>query len=204
MVRLAISERRELLIAAAWRVMARDGVTAATTRAICAEAGMPQSSFHYCFDTRGDLLRIVVTSRLPEHLKLAVAAMDAARTPRDRIRLALDAWWQDVVAHPQTHAVIFDITLLAHYDRELRDLGAYQYNAVHEALLTLLSHAVADGQHTWDTDPEQLAVSILAFLDGITLRYVVDPQNPSFDAVLDTFAADLARHLVPVDAPTRV
>lgn len=46
-VRLAIAQRRELLLAAAWRVMIKDGVAAATTRAICAEAGMPQSSFHY-------------------------------------------------------------------------------------------------------------------------------------------------------------
>lgn len=204
MVRLAISERRELLIAAAWRVMARNGVAAATTRAICAEADMPQSSFHYCFETRADLLRIVVTSRFPEHLKLAMDAVDAAPTPRERIRLALDAWWQDVKAHPGHHAVMFDITLHAHYDPELSGLGAFQYAAAHDALLILLDHAVADKQYAWDADHDQLAVSVMSFLDGIILRYVVDPQNPTFDAVLDAFADDLSRRLVAVDTTSRV
>lgn len=204
MVRLAISERRELLIAAAWRVMAREGVAAATTRAICAEADMPQSSFHYCFDTRADLLRLVVTSRFPEHLKLAMGAVDAAQTPTDRIRLALDAWWRDVIAQPGHHAVMFDISLHAHYDPELSGLGAFQYAAAHDALLILLDHAVADKQYAWDVDHDQLAVSVMSFLDGITMRYLVDPQNRAFDAVLDAFADDLSRHLVPVESTSRV
>ena len=204
MVRLAISERRNLLIAAAWRVMSRDGVAAATTRAICAEADMPQSSFHYCFDTRADLLRIVVTGHLPEHLKLAMDAVDAADTPKARIRMALDAWWRNLLAHPEAHAVMFDITLHAHYDKDLSDLGAYQYAAAHEALLTLIKHVVADNQFTWDTAPDELAVTIQVFLDGITVRYIVDPKNPAFDAVLDDFAENLARRLRPIAAPSTV
>lgn len=204
MVRLAISERRDLLIAAAWRVMARDGVAAATTRAICAEADMPQSSFHYCFDTRADLLRIVVTSRLPEHLKLAMAAIEGAQSPKERIRQALEAWWRDVVVNPESHAVMFDITLHAHYDPELSDLGRYQYAAAHDTVLTLLAHVVADNRFAWDADLEQLAVTVVAFLDGITLRYVVDPQNPGFRGVLDAFAEDLSRRLSPVATTTTV
>ena len=204
MVRLAISERRDLLIAAAWRVMARDGVAAATTRAICAEAEMPQSSFHYCFDTRADLLRIVVTSRLPEHLKVSIEALEQGRTPDERIRLALDTWWQDVVAHPESHAVMFDITMHSYYDPDLRDLAAFQYAAAHEAILTLLAHVVADDQFSWDTDPQQLAVWIIAFLDGIALRYIADPRNASFKAVQDAFTNNLAAHLRPTTAATTV
>lgn len=203
MVRLAISERRELLIAAAWRVMTRDGVAAATTRAICAEADMPQSAFHYCFDTRSDLLRIVVTSRLPEHLKLAMAAIDSAQAPRDRIRMGLQAWWDDVRANPESHAVMFDITLHAHYAQELSGLGEFQYAAAHEAVRTLLEHLAADGL-AWNTDLDELAVTVVAFLDGITLRYLVDPKNASFEAMLDAFADSLADRLQPVGAGSTV
>ncbi|WP_134322455.1 TetR/AcrR family transcriptional regulator [Cumulibacter soli] len=204
MVRLAISERRDLLIAAAWRVMAREGVAAATTRAICAEANMPQSSFHYCFDTRADLLRIVVTSRMPDFITLSTNAIEAARTPTDRIRAALEAWWQDVLANPQTHAVMFDITVHAHYDPDLHDLGTYQYAEAHATVLTLLNYAVRDGQYAWDTDIEQLAVSVVAFLNGLSLRYMVEPHNSSFSGALDTFAAELSAHLTAVHTAASV
>ena len=59
MPRVPAVERRELLLQAAWRILVRDGVAAATTRAICAEAGMKQGVFHYCFTNRDELLREV-------------------------------------------------------------------------------------------------------------------------------------------------
>src|SRR3954465_1950399 len=60
MSRLPAPQRRELLIAAALRVLARDGLAAATTRAIVAEAGMSLASFHYAFASRDELLRELV------------------------------------------------------------------------------------------------------------------------------------------------
>lgn len=60
MTRMAVDERRRQLTDAAFRVIARDGITAASTRTICAEAGMPQASFHYCFDSKRDLLEELV------------------------------------------------------------------------------------------------------------------------------------------------
>ena len=49
MPRIAVDARRELLVEAAIRVMARDGVAKATTRSIVAEAGMALAAFHYSF-----------------------------------------------------------------------------------------------------------------------------------------------------------
>ena len=47
--RIPADERRQQLVEAAIRVMARDSVAQATTRAIVGEAGMPLGVFHYCF-----------------------------------------------------------------------------------------------------------------------------------------------------------
>ena len=52
-------ERRASLARAARTVIARDGLAAATTRAIVAEAGMPLASFHYAVASRDELLREV-------------------------------------------------------------------------------------------------------------------------------------------------
>src|SRR6266568_4623341 len=61
MARIAAKDRREALIAAAIRVMVREGVTKTTTRKIVQEAGMNLGAFHYCFTSREELLQEVIT-----------------------------------------------------------------------------------------------------------------------------------------------
>ncbi|WP_153505793.1 TetR/AcrR family transcriptional regulator [Cumulibacter manganitolerans] len=195
MVRLAINERRELLIDAAWRVMMRSGVAAATTRAICAEAGMPQSSFHYCFDSRADLLKIVVTRRVPMHIGLARQAMDGAPSIEDLVHGSLAAYWNDVTAHPEVHAAMFDITLTSHYDPDLEELRHFQYEEYHRAALAILQMATQDGRYRWDLDIEPLAVGLIAVLDGVTLRYCVDPQTRGLQQTLREYGRYLVSHL---------
>ena len=46
MPRIAVDERRELLVEAAIRVMVRDGAAEPTTRSVVAEAGMASAAAH--------------------------------------------------------------------------------------------------------------------------------------------------------------
>ena len=57
MTRIPAAERRAALIDAALRVVSRNGLAQATTRAIVAEAGMSLASFHYAFESRDELDR---------------------------------------------------------------------------------------------------------------------------------------------------
>ena len=56
-MRLSSAERRALLLQAALRVIAEQGVAGATTRAIVAEAGMSLASFHYAFRSHAEMMR---------------------------------------------------------------------------------------------------------------------------------------------------
>jgi AcrR family transcriptional regulator len=58
-------------------VIARDGLAAATTRAIVAEAGMPLASFHYAAPSRDELLRDVVELVVAEEDSAALAPLMA-------------------------------------------------------------------------------------------------------------------------------
>jgi AcrR family transcriptional regulator len=58
--RMSPEDRRDALVQAAVRVIARGGVVAATTRAVVAEARMPLGAFHYVFASREELLAEVV------------------------------------------------------------------------------------------------------------------------------------------------
>ncbi|WP_279106988.1 TetR/AcrR family transcriptional regulator [Gordonia paraffinivorans] len=52
--------RRRLLMDAAMTVMKREGIAAASTRAICQEAGMAHGVFHYCFRSKYELFAALI------------------------------------------------------------------------------------------------------------------------------------------------
>jgi TetR/AcrR family transcriptional regulator, regulator of biofilm formation and stress response len=51
-----VSDRRRLIVEAALRVIARDGVNAATHRAVAAEAGVPPASTTYHFSSKAQIV----------------------------------------------------------------------------------------------------------------------------------------------------
>ncbi|MBJ7455032.1 MAG: TetR family transcriptional regulator [Thermoleophilia bacterium] len=59
-------ERRAAIVAAAGRVLIRDGVAALTHRAVAAEAGVPLGSTTYYFADRPELVRAAVTELLAQ------------------------------------------------------------------------------------------------------------------------------------------
>jgi AcrR family transcriptional regulator len=75
--RMSADARRAELLQAALRVMSRDGIAAGTTRAIVAEAGMPLATFHYCFRSRNELLRELITLLTGQEQEAAAGAMAA-------------------------------------------------------------------------------------------------------------------------------
>ncbi|MEU9481969.1 TetR/AcrR family transcriptional regulator [Streptomyces sp. NPDC048191] len=69
MARIPAAARREQFIDAAVRVIARDGAAGATTRRIAEEANASQTSLHYCFQTKENLL-LAVFEHLSESLRV--------------------------------------------------------------------------------------------------------------------------------------
>src|SRR5580765_7230147 len=98
MPRMSAVDRRAQLLDAAWRVLLTDGIAGATTRAICAEAGMPQGAFHYCFNSRDELLTEVAAVMLPRELRAATQAIGRSGTLVDTVHRALLAYWTLVEA----------------------------------------------------------------------------------------------------------
>src|SRR6188472_385664 len=111
MARMPATERRVALGQAALTVIARDGIHAATTRAIVAEAGMPLASFHYAVASREELLRdvvaLVVAGEGAATLNsLALEAPDV----RTAVRAILGSYLDLVRADPGREQAMFELT----------------------------------------------------------------------------------------------
>ena len=121
--------RREQLVAAALRVMRRDGIAAASTRAICAEAGMPHGAFHYCFHSKKELYAALLASDIEIDLGAAWPHISPDASPFETIRTLLLAFWSQIETDPDAQLVLFDLGSFALRDPELQELPQHEHAA---------------------------------------------------------------------------
>ena len=176
-VRRPSDERRRELVEAALRVMSRDGVAAASTRAIAAEAGMAQSRFHYCFRSKAELLREVVETMVRNQVTSVLGASGDVRT-------ALRAYARHLVDHPEQHLLSYELTQYALRTPGLASLAAQQYQAYLDGAAEVLT--------TLGIDDPSAPRLVVALLDGVTLQWLVDRDVEAAVAVLERFADQFA------------
>lgn len=181
-------ERRQLLAQAALRVMKRDGVKAASTRAICAEADMPHGTFHYCFRSKRELYAELLSADINVDLDHAWAQIDPTGEVRASIHALLDAYWRTVEADPAAQIVLTELTTLALRDPELRELPEWEQRAYHRRVTEHLERFAARADIEYAIPVALLAEMILAALSGITSSWLSARDDENARRALAEFA----------------
>ncbi|MFB7513494.1 TetR/AcrR family transcriptional regulator [Streptomyces sp. NPDC056144] len=197
MARQSADERREQLVEAALRVMIRDGVAKATTRAIVGEAGLPLGAFHYCFRSKQELLHGVIERIMLGSLAFPPVALAAGAPAPEVIRATLHAYWDRIREHPDEHQLTYELTQYALREPGLADVARRQYRRYLAANVEHLESVARQADITWTTDVGTLARYGLNLLDGLTLNWLIDRDDAQALAALDAYAAHLAALAAP-------
>ena len=193
MARMSAAERRAALARAALTVVDRDGVHAATTRAIVAEAQMPLGSFHYAVPSRDELLRDVVDLVVADEGDAALAGLLAdAVDPRDAIRRTLTAFLDHVRSSPGREQAMFELTQYALRTPELADLPAEQYARYHATAAQVLAAAETHLGIRWAIPVPELARLVVTVTDGVTLAWLADRDDAAAERTIDLATDALA------------
>lgn len=187
MTKMPLAERRQQPVDAAIAVMTREGVHKATTRAIMAEAGTSLSVFHYCFNSKQELLDAVIKTLVGTTVNLAEESFQPGASRAEMIRSGLDAYWSHVASHPQEHLLTYELTQYCLRKPGYAHLAREQYDHYAHALAAVL-------EATGGPSGEPLEVVgryCAALLDGLTLDWLVRRDDESARRVLDR----LARHI---------
>lgn len=192
MPRIPAAERRAALARAALTVISRDGLAAATTRAITAEAGMSLASFHYAVASRDELLRDVVELVVERERDAASGFLGHATTARDAIAQALTGYLDHVRADPGSEQAMFELTQHALRTPHLADLPAEQYRSYH-ALAAGLLEAGASALHIeWSIPVPDLARLLVTLTDGLTLAWLADRDDAAAERAIEHAADAIA------------
>ncbi len=193
MSRMSADDRRELLVHAAIRVMTRDGVARATTRAIATEADMPLGVFHYAFRSKQELM-VMVTETIARRSKTEIDAAVLTGAERDLaaiVRAGLSAYFDHVVAHPEEHLVTYELTTAALRDDEMGDMATRMY-AYYLGENQKLLEAAASALDVVFLEPvEVVSRYVFSTMDGLALNYLAQGDEDQARAVLDMVARTL-------------
>jgi TetR/AcrR family transcriptional regulator, regulator of biofilm formation and stress response len=191
MARLSATERREALIEAALRVMERDGLTAGTTRAVVAEAGMSLASFHYAFASREELLRELVQRVVGRELASAMGAWSPEEGLAACLRAAADGYLAHLEQAAGQEQLMLELTMLAVRRPDLQQIAREQYRAYIRAGCQLLELAAELTGARWRRPVPELARLLITLVDGATTTWLVDRDTAAtravFEACVDLF-----------------
>ncbi|MGP3982400.1 TetR/AcrR family transcriptional regulator [Streptomyces sp. KR80] len=201
MARLPADVRRAQLVEAAIRVMARDGVARATTRAIVSEAGMPLGFFHYCFRSKQELLQTVMEALVEHSRTAAMQVVGDHRTVRDAIHASLQGYWSHVEANPEEHLLTYELTQFALRQPGFEEAAGRQYAAYLSAMTEFLEAIAGACRIEWTVPLPILARYAHTAVEGVTLLWLVERDSEKAQAVLGEAVDHLAERARPRHAP---
>ena len=177
MNRLPVAERREQLIEAALAVASRDGIDAATVRAVAAEAGVSLGVVHYCFQDKDELLRAMAARHHVGQPRSAAWAScrprrDDSDDRRSRASSTRSGPASGTSRGPQL--LSYELTTSSLRHAELNQVAIEQYRgqwAAAEQVLDLVER-VRPGRLVGPAGPSPARV--VAVIDGFSLAWLVD------------------------------
>jgi TetR/AcrR family transcriptional repressor of uid operon len=167
-------QRRQVLVDAAWRCVARSGYHGLTVDDVCAEAGLSKGAFYTYFNQKQDLLLALMDD---DAEGLSDLVVEAAGQPNgiDQIRRFV-AGLVDRGSDAAAVQLRADLWAEISSDLILRTRFLEAMKARRVQLAELIERAVSSGELS-EVPPNALAAVFLALGDGLMLHRVLDPSG---------------------------
>jgi len=197
--RISSTDRRALLVQAALRVIAANGVSAATTRAIVAEAGMSLASFHYAFRSHAEMMRELIAHVVDAEVAAAYATIEPGRDIRATLREGMQAYFDYVRADPAHEQTMFELFHYALRTPGLEPLAREQYEKYHQSVAEVIVGGSEVAGVTWSIPVRDVARMVVTLTDGVTLAWLADRDDAAASRALDFAAASLSSLSLPIE-----
>lgn len=181
--------RREEIIGAALKVMAKQGYQKFTMRNVAEHAGIHFATLQYYFKNKNELLRALLDFKLEEDSRIFHAAISNGTSPvKERFTAALNVILK-ANRQPVVIGYFLQIWALSHHDKAAaRNLGRY-YDAYLNWIKELVTLAKSD--HT-EEELEARARIILALLEGLVPTFTRSVKNRKPDKTFDRHIIETA------------
>lgn len=170
-----IEVRRNQLTRAAYKVVSRKGYYNFTVRDIAREAGLSTGLVHYYFKNKDDLL-VSVLRVMNENLSFYLAkALEQTNDPKEKIIIFIDEAFHLVEREKEYFHVLIDFWTQINHNERMRKANVKLYQSYRAECSKILQEGI-EKKVFKDVDVEYTATMIVAFVQGLIIQYIIDPN----------------------------
>jgi AcrR family transcriptional regulator len=158
-------DRRQELVGAAYRQIARRGFEGLRTREVAAAAGVNVATLHYYFPTKEALIGDV----LKHAMQRFRSTMPAGGSPTDQLRNHFAGIRRLVQEEPELFAVMGELALRSARDPAIRELYQQTTDIWQATVRGLLVKAARDGLLIGSRNPDAQASLVVSALTGAAM-----------------------------------
>jgi len=156
------------ILAAAERVLRRDGPSGITMRAVAAEAGITATAIYRHYADKAALLKRLIREEYNLFLSY-VTAVPATLSPADKLRATSDRYVDFAIDHPQAYQLLFVEPHGISVDRYPKDFQSGRSRGFGQ--LRALVEECMDAGEIREGDPTDVALDIYAHLHGLVMLH---------------------------------
>ncbi|PYN67388.1 MAG: hypothetical protein DMD90_06105 [Candidatus Rokuibacteriota bacterium] len=187
--------RREQIVRATIRCLAREGYSGLTMKKVARLAGVSPGILHYYFtDKRAILVAALETVTADLDRRVGAAQARSGQDPRARLRALIHACLESSVAMREVWIVFVEFWGEMMHDTGLRSINAGLYARMRRLIAMPVAQGVRAGRFR-RVSPTEAAAVILGLLDGVSLQLTFDPRAFSGAAAARFCEDALGRYL---------
>ena len=172
--------RREEIVQALFRCIAKRGYVNTPVREIAKEAGVHTGLIHHYFESKEDILYTMTEdtySRYRQAFEL-FAEKHKSRPPQERLALYTNYLLTKISADKDLAKVFHELWNLAHHDRKVNESLKKLYKAYRKDLTFFFSELLEELDIEFD-DAKDLADILISMSEGACVLWFIDPRGVS-------------------------
>jgi AcrR family transcriptional regulator len=194
--------RREQIIQATIRCLARVGYSALTMSQVAQEAGVSQGILHYYFANKRAILVAALETVMADLDRRVVRRSTRATDARGQLRAVIGSCLGLAEENREFWIVFVEFWGEMMHDAELLRINATLYRRLRRMLGRIVAGGARAGQFR-RLHPEDAGAVILALVDGLSLQRTFDPPALSLARATRCCQAAVMRYLGWASARTR-
>ncbi len=167
--------RREQIVRATIRCLAREGYSGLTMKKVARQAGVSQGILHYYFADKRAILVAVLQRVMADLDRRVVRETRGARDPRQQLRALIGACLSVATEAREFWMVFVEFWGEMMHDRTLLRVNAELYERTRRIIGAVVSRGVREGAFR-KVLPDEAGAVILALVDGLSLQVTFDPR----------------------------
>ncbi len=146
-------------------------------RAVAAEAGVSLGVVHYCFQDKSELMRAMAHKITAQNAPTDLSELPDGMSTEDVVQAVVGAFWQSISTSRGSQLLSYELTTASLRHADLREVALEQYRGQRSAAEAVLEEIARVAGVEWAQPVPELARAIVAFVDGLSLSWLVDGDD---------------------------